>query len=71
MGFAALGLPRHRIPRAGMGQALNHSIIQKINNIRVFFGLQGVIKMVKRGCRGSPPTPYQRDAALQGHEMRP
>ena len=71
MGFAALGLPRHAIIEPGMGQAMKHSSIKKLNNSRIFYALQGVIKMVRRGCRGSPRTPFQHEVALPGHEMRP
>jgi hypothetical protein len=71
VGLAALGLPPHAILEPGMGQALKHSLIKKLNNNFVFYALQGVIKMVRRGAGGVPRTPFQRDAALPGHEMRP
>ena len=70
MGFAGLGLPPHAIPRA-QDQANSEVLAyQKLNNNCVFYALQGVIKMVSTGAQGSPRTPFQRDAALPGLEMR-
>jgi hypothetical protein len=54
MGFTALGLPRHAIPRAQDQENSEVLAYQKLNNNSVFYALQGVIKMVRTGCRGSP-----------------
>jgi len=56
MGFAALGLPPHAIPRAQDGASPEALVYSKLSKHLVLFALQGVIKMVKRGCRGSPRT---------------
>src|ERR1022692_3841669 len=70
-GFRGLGSSAARDSQNPGWQSLKHSFIRKLNNSFVFYVLQVVIKMVRRGCRGSPRTPFQRDAALPGHELPP
>ena len=38
---------------------------QELNNNCVFYVLQGVIKMVRTGCRGAPVPLFQREPLCQ------
>ena len=70
MGFVALVFRGTRFPAAQDEANSGVLAYHKLNNNLVFYILQGVIKMVRRGYRGSPRTPFQREVALPGPEMR-